>query len=451
MEELQANGVAKIAETKMFGIIRSTAALISLLASMVLIWMLHKTTKRFTSVYHRMLLGMGIGDIIFSLSQAHFNAASPKDLYYTVWNAIGNRYTCSARGFISYIGLITSTFYIASLNLFSLATAKYQKDERYIRKYIEPWLHGVPIGWSMVYSIFGLVEGSFNDGGGGNCIAPKYNPPHCKGYAKGEIREGFTIPCGRGANGNFYRIALYVQFLIVPIVSIIALSLIYFTVKKGERAMLRYSGNTSSRRQSNSRKVMEKALAFTLAYLVTFVPFLVGMGYGWAGGGRAAWPEALKYLTAIFTPLQGFFNLVVYMQPKVSHVKSRDNISWLKALKVAFSAALNGGRGSAELSRMSSVGSASRGSSKWSSVKSVIAVRASLTRKNSSAVERTSQTESAPAESKQDHTVTREMSTRVIPFALEEKVTDDSQPKDSTTHHNDGQADEKEEEVLRDS
>lgn len=77
--------------------------------------------------------------------------------------------------------------------------------------------------------------------------------------------------------------------------------------------------------------------------MVTFVPFLVGKGYGWADvGGLAARPKVLNYLIAIFTPLQGFFNLLVYMRPKVSRVKSRDNVSWLRALGLAFSTALKG-------------------------------------------------------------------------------------------------------------
>jgi hypothetical protein len=236
MEQLHASGEAKIAETKLFGIIRLTSALVSLFASLMLVWMLNRTVKRFTSVYHRLLLGMAIGDIIFSISQAHFNAATPKDLNYAVWNAIGNRYSCSARGFFASVGVIASTFYIASLNLYSLATVKYQKDDRYIHKYIEPFLHAVPWGWALIYSVVTLILEGFNDAGGGNCIATQYKAPHCKGYEKGEVREGFTIPCLRGSHGGFARFALYVSFLVVPIVSGLALAMIYYTVKKMERA-----------------------------------------------------------------------------------------------------------------------------------------------------------------------------------------------------------------------
>lgn len=125
--------------------------------------------------------------------------------------------------------------------------------------------------------------------------------------------------------------------------------------------MRRYS---TMNQQSHSRKVVGKALSFTIAYLVAFVPWLVQKGYGWTVGIAKA-PEVLKYVTAIFLPLQGLFNLLVYMQPKISYVKSRDDVSWLKATWVAFLTALEGGRGAAEMSRMDS-----GVSSKWSSMRS---------------------------------------------------------------------------------
>eukprot|EP00546_Thalassionema_frauenfeldii_P016316 CAMPEP_0178896828 /NCGR_PEP_ID=MMETSP0786-20121207/1401_1 /TAXON_ID=186022 /ORGANISM="Thalassionema frauenfeldii, Strain CCMP 1798" /LENGTH=162 /DNA_ID=CAMNT_0020567297 /DNA_START=1230 /DNA_END=1718 /DNA_ORIENTATION=+ len=46
------------------------------------------------------------------------------------------------------------------------------------------------------------------------------------------------------------------------------------------------------------------------------------------------------YLNAIFTPLQGFWNLCIYMFPKVKEARNGPNgakISWMKAVLVAFS------------------------------------------------------------------------------------------------------------------
>ena len=116
----------------------------------------------------------------------------------------------------------------------------------------------------------------------------------------------------------------------------------------------------------------------------------------------------------------------VYMLPKVFHIKSRDNISWMKAIRVAISTAIQGSKGSAELSRLSSTCSAGRRSSIPTSRKSILS---SFTRKNSSSsdVEQTSQLEVALSEFKNGQSLIHEPSVPVIAFALEEE------PDESTT------------------
>ena len=56
-------------------------------------------------------------------------------------------------------------------------------------------------------------------------------------------------------------------------------------------------------------------------------------------------PLAYKYLWNIFGPLQGFFNLLIFMHPKVQAVKKSngtDNISWPRAFVNAFWSGLVG-------------------------------------------------------------------------------------------------------------
>ena len=83
---------------KALSIIRATSAVISTISSSLLIWMLARSTKRFTTTQHRILLGMSICDIIFSLSYAHFNALAPSEISYMVWNARGNQTSCVMTG-----------------------------------------------------------------------------------------------------------------------------------------------------------------------------------------------------------------------------------------------------------------------------------------------------------------------------------------------------------------
>ena len=117
LEELFSWAAEILPITKTIGVIRSSSAIVSLISSSILIWIMNRSNARFSSIYHRMLLGMSVGDIFYSLSLAHFNSAAPSDVDYYVWNARGNQATCSAQGFVAILAATISVYYTCSLNL----------------------------------------------------------------------------------------------------------------------------------------------------------------------------------------------------------------------------------------------------------------------------------------------------------------------------------------------
>jgi hypothetical protein len=126
------------------------------------------------------------------------------------------------------------------------------------------------------------------------------------------------------------------------------------------------------------------------------------------------------------------------MQPKISYVKSRDDVSWLKATWVAFLTALEGGRGAAETSRMDST-AGNESSSKWSSVTSLVStVTSMLARKKSATFERAASQTEVPAAAginnsikfKQESILSEETSARVIAFCLDDET--NQNPNDSS-------------------
>lgn len=96
-------------------ILCSSMAIISLISSITLLWMMRRSHVRFSTPNHRLLVGLSIGDIIFSLSNAFFNAWKPIDLNYIQWNARGNSATCTLQGFAYAIGVALSMNYNISL------------------------------------------------------------------------------------------------------------------------------------------------------------------------------------------------------------------------------------------------------------------------------------------------------------------------------------------------
>ena len=94
MEDLDALGAElRDGHGKNLTIIRSSSAIVSTISSSTLIWMIVRSPQRLTTTRHRILFGMAVGDIIFSLSFATYGAIVPSDEDYWIWNAQGNQTT----------------------------------------------------------------------------------------------------------------------------------------------------------------------------------------------------------------------------------------------------------------------------------------------------------------------------------------------------------------------
>ena len=176
-------------------------------------------------------------DILFSLVFMQLGIMSPSNVDYLVWNARGNQASCTAQGFMFTAGGTSGLLYTCSLNLYYLSKVKCNWTDTYLRTRIEPFLHGVPILAALIGSLVGLINKSYNYSDGGVCLKPTYDPPHCIGYEDGEVCEGFTIPCGRGREGEAFS---YLFHLIIgfatPIIILVSLGMMYKALKDRERA-----------------------------------------------------------------------------------------------------------------------------------------------------------------------------------------------------------------------
>ncbi len=359
---------------KKMSILKSASGITSLISSSILIWMIGRSHKGLSTTQNRLLVGICFFDIISSLAYSMFNIMSPSDNDYVVWNARGNEATCDAQGFLLSLGIYGGLYYNAALNLYYLAKVKKPKGDEYIRTRIEPWLHSVPIIIAFSYSITALVGKHFNDDWHGICMAPVHFPPHCFGYNVTDIRDedGFEIPCGRGLDGATSIVLAMLVLAFIPAILILAsLGIIYQAIKKQEkkfrgsvyvdgpqqhpslRSRLRASitnltsslqvrsstrVSMSTDNDSDSRAVMHKALGYSIAWLLSYGAFIIARLIHLVSGNYLL---ALVYVIAIFGPLQGFFNLAIYMHPKVISARKPKRrggtkVPWCKAISKAF-------------------------------------------------------------------------------------------------------------------
>ena len=366
-------------------IIYSVTGSISIISSAAIMWHILRSYKGLSSAYHRLVFGLCVGDLITSFAFAVNAAAAPKDLNYLAPFASGNIGTCTAEGFILTVGVMMTSLYNCSICFYYLSIVKFNKKDEYIISALEPWFHGVPVTVALVIGVMGLFMKGFNNMGfGGPCYPSTYHPPHCEGYENGIIPEGFTVPCGRGS--DFYSKTSSL-LLITPIVIAGTMISMYRTVWKIEKNMQNYGASVlqlrlhqrqvliqeeednnvtnvaigrdsstnraslmlnslkinlrktvirnnplsrSNSARSQKRAVLYMAMSYSLTWVLTWVPFYLDLPFP---GNKAT-----AFIQALLQPLQGFYNLAVYLSPKVRHARNtkRGKLGWGRAIVKAW-------------------------------------------------------------------------------------------------------------------
>ena len=141
--------------------------------------------------------------------------------------------------------------------MYYLAVVKYERSDDYISKKIEPFIHGTAIITPLIIVVTFFFNDNYNPSSGAACVRPVFSPPHCVGYEDGEIRDGFTIPCGRGRGVLFFGAVFILMSACLSLIMGGSLFLIYRSVRKVEKKMSRYGVgslklNLNLQQQSNA-------------------------------------------------------------------------------------------------------------------------------------------------------------------------------------------------------
>jgi len=135
---------------------------LSIMGSSTIIYsILSDRERRLSRIYHRLLLGMSIFDIVFSVAKVASTMPIPKDTIPNIYGASGNQATCNAQGFFIQFASGTQV-YNAALCIYYLLVIKYGKSDAYISKTIEPIMHSVAISFPFVTATVALCKGLFN-------------------------------------------------------------------------------------------------------------------------------------------------------------------------------------------------------------------------------------------------------------------------------------------------
>ena len=260
------------------------------------------------------MIGLSCSDMIASTVNIFSTWPIPPDG--DTFLASGTTATCTAQGFFNELGNLATPLYNTSLCLYYVLVIRQAWSEDRIRARAEPYMHAVPILIASTIAILGLPFTLYNNSGW-LCWIAKY-PKGCSG-----------LDCTRGVHADIFRWVHYAIIWSAIICVTVGMYLIYLKVKSFDRREAQ-ENNDEVAIMERSRKVAIQSALFVGALYLTWSFTTITRIYQVTTGNNST---TLLVLMAIFFPLQGFFNFLVYCRPRYLRCKSRNpNLTTRKLL-----------------------------------------------------------------------------------------------------------------------
>ena len=319
------------------------SGLLSLIGSTLIVGVVLRQ-NRLSSTYGRLIFGMSCMDIMQSFAYCFSTLPSPntKKNYINDWPHLGTSTTCSIQGFFFYTGSTGTTIYYCSLCIYYVLVVLNGLTLKSIKHRFERYLHAIPLLFCSTCGIFLAATENFNNAGYVCWIAPF--PFEC--------HYGHST-CTRGINAILFRWIFHgIPVISCFIIILVTMSCLTYKMRRQRNLMQKYQFNvpddilpnntpqiqrppyTSSRRPSSieitSKTATYRALQYIAAFFFTFIftiinqiIFMFSQRYN----------VVLLMLQQITSPLQGFFNFIVFIRPILKAVKKGDTeIPLFKAL-----------------------------------------------------------------------------------------------------------------------
>ena len=145
------------------------SSICSVIGSSVIIFIALKSRRsKAWTPYNRLLLGMSVCDIIFSITLGLSIVLLPNELSSSSYSkrlfAFGNDASCNAMGFLIQFSY-SAILYNAMLSFYFLLTARFGFKNDQIAKRIEPVMHAICVGFPTVTAWAGLFMDAYSESG----------------------------------------------------------------------------------------------------------------------------------------------------------------------------------------------------------------------------------------------------------------------------------------------
>jgi len=306
--------------------------MLSLLGSGWIISKVLSDAKRREHVYHRIMLVLSTFDFFLSFWMFMAKWAHPTNQGVSKWNdpdcpqCHGTVGTCEASGFFIMLGTIAIPLYNVALSVYYyLVICKGWKEEA-LKSSFEKYVHVAIITSSLVLALIPIPLELYNPYNFFCYVSATNLDPETNTFERGTLR-----------GTRFYLFFSFGLIVVSALLVAIILVRIYFKVKQVEKRSSMYEeASTNQRRpsikkqasrnlrssnaRSRSNAVAIRALLYTVPFYLTWIIpssyFLIAhmcfsqMIETCFLGPRSTY--VLQVWTAVFMPLQGFFNAIIY-------------------------------------------------------------------------------------------------------------------------------------------
>ncbi len=298
----------------------------SVTASATLIYLIMRSDAKLFTVYHRIMFGMSIFDILGSTAIGLSSLPMPRTMVVRDPNDImlrlGNDQTCQAQGFFFTFGIVGMFAYNGTLCIYYACVLAFRMKEQRIIKRVEPLLHLTPV---VVAFLLGIPPFFFD---------PRY---HGNGNRSNGYRANSRVGWCALSFSDIVHLIYYgslIFFLLATILS--CFGLIIWRIRRTRRILqnvsmiststgttiendvrsLRRRGqilnNSAPVTQANhvSKVIFVQAFAYISAFFITMsTPLIRGLIKH-----DPIWLVKLQY---VIMPLQGLFNLMIYIGHRI--------------------------------------------------------------------------------------------------------------------------------------
>ena len=306
----------------------------SAISSSIIIFIISRSESKLRTVYHRIMFGMSVADIMLSVATGLSTLPMPKELSFKHepydGTRLGNTQTCEAQAFFYVFGLNVMFSYNAMLFVYNTCAITFQMREQHIVKFVEPFLHLIPLGMGLGIAIPPLVNELYN---------PTTWDAWCSISAgTAEVYTEQVLRLRNLKNMDSMVIILVVTFFsIILICSILILwrvirverELLGPKIKRRGELLMSNNQEKANKSLQNSKVIAKQALAYLLSFMITAgVLFIRGL---------IDEPNWMIFLSFALMPLQGFFNALIFISHKVyNYRRVYSDVSRWETLKILF-------------------------------------------------------------------------------------------------------------------